>query len=650
MRVLLAHPPLLPGGEATPPLGLCTLASWLLHCRHDVRIIDLDLELKTAFRQPVDSVSAYETIFLDQIREFDPQVVGVTSMYSNSLQAEHLIRLSKRYDPRISTVAGGSHFGALGRQSLLRIPELDYVIQGEAESAFASLLDSLERGAAVDSISNLCYRSEDGIRVNPAGTLIDLAVLPPMWTSLDGHVALDRYAATIAPDAGRRIAYVEAGRGCPFTCTFCGTAPFWQRKYRVKPVGRIVDEIAYLHEQFAYDSFILVHDLLTVNKRFMNELCDSLLNAELPIEWMANSRTDIPLTGILPKMKAAGCWKLFLGIESASERVQHTIDKHLRISDAISRINSLVDHGISATCSFIIGFPDETAEELSHTIGLGAYLKLLEVETVQFHRLRLFPPSTLSGLNLPSEFDLESLRIEYPFVNISDTDLLEIMNDADFFAGYFTPNSDAGSRKQLAQVEMFFHHSVALLPMTIRALYTSVGESLVSSFYSALSDVGGVAREDLDWDTGDLYGSFVALQPLLETWLENHVVTEKWNLQLIEGLLSYETMRLQFISGGPLRVTNQLTSGGNWVALRCGADILATIDRLKRNERLTPDLLASRIIVLAKRPTSGFSAYDVDDSLLQPLLEHRQDITQVFGEHVQPSAVRAHDRQLFSPH
>ena len=54
--------------------------------------------------------------------------------------------------------------------------------------------------------------------------------------------------------------------------------------------------------------------------------------ARLPVEWMANSRTDIRLKGLLPKMKASGCWKLFFGVENASDRVQKAIDKHLNVA------------------------------------------------------------------------------------------------------------------------------------------------------------------------------------------------------------------------------------------------------------------------------------------------------------------------------
>jgi radical SAM superfamily enzyme YgiQ (UPF0313 family) len=483
MRVLLTQPPLLPSGEVTPPLGLCTLASWLLHHGHQVQIIDLDLEVKMVAGE---AQRTYVELFVGAIKNFRPDVVAVTSMYSNSLQAEYLVRVAKQYNPAVATIAGGPHFGALGTQALRRIRELDYVVEGEGEMTFALLLDALDQGGPVSDIPRLGYRVDGELRANSASPLLELAHLPPMWSTLETSLDLGRYASTVLEQSTRRLIYIEAGRGCPFACSFCATAPFWQRKYRVKPVQRLVDEMRFLYEQFDYNSFILVHDLLTINQGFISDFCDAMLEARLPVEWMANSRTDIRLHGLLPKMKAAGCWKLFYGVESTTEHIQKSIDKHLKMRDVLSTIDDLRDHGISATCSFIIGFPTESAEELSHTIEMGARLKLLGAEIVQFHRLRLFPPSRLTRSSLPSEFDFESLRIEYPFIHIPDEDIAAIEADREFFAGYFTPYSEAGSQEQMAQVEMFFHHTVALIPLAIYALANFAGGNLLPSFYEAL--------------------------------------------------------------------------------------------------------------------------------------------------------------------
>jgi radical SAM superfamily enzyme YgiQ (UPF0313 family) len=615
MRVLLTQPPLLPAAEVTPPLGLTTLASWLMAQGHETRILDLDLEVR---ERDSASEDRYVPQFKRSLDEFEPDVCAVTSMYSNSLQAEHLVRAAKRYRPEIVTVAGGAHFGALGPASLRRLPELDFAIQGEGEPSLSGLLDTLAAGGSWKDVPSLCHRVDGEIVTNPAVDQMNLADLPPMWTTLGDALDLRRYVNTIQPGSQRRLIYIEAGRGCPFACTFCATAPFWRRQFRVKPAARIVDEMRYLHEVHAYDSFMLVHDLLTVSPKFMAEFCDAMLEAKLPVEWLANSRIDIRLKGLVPKMKAAGCWKLFFGVESASERVQKVVDKHLDPRDAETTVAELSQNGISCTTSFILGQPDERPEEMSETIALGARLKLMGAETVQFHRLRMWPPAPITNLPLPVDFDLDSLRIEYPFPQVPSEHVDAIRADNAFFSGYFVPETTAGTNAQVAQVEMFFHHAVTLAPFTVAALGQLTHGGLVSAFYDALAEVGSLKREELSWDpTGEPHLNWRTMRPLFKALIAHAPLTEETR-RLVEGLFGYEEWRMHFATGVP--TPEPAAAGGNtWSAYLSPIDVSQAIERLRAGEELTEDLLEPRILILAREASGGFASYELDTDQLPEL-------------------------------
>lgn len=182
---------------------------------------------------------------------------------------------------------------------------------------------------------------------------------------------------------------------------------------------------------------------------------------------MANHRTDINLHGLLPKMKTAGCWAMFFGIESASQRLQKEMRKGLKYEGVVSTIRGLSDLGIASTCSFVIGFPNETPAELSSTVAMGAELKLIGDGMVQFHRLRTWPPAPLAATVLAAKFDMDSLRIEYPFLEVPEGDAAVMEHDPEFFAGYFAPHSQAGTFAELAQAELVFTQAVAAAPLTI---------------------------------------------------------------------------------------------------------------------------------------------------------------------------------------
>jgi hypothetical protein len=543
-------------------------------------------------------------------------------MYNNSLQAGRMVQAVKNYDSSIVTIAGGSHFGALGHHALRRIPELDYTVEGEGEQSFSRLLTALETGSSVIEIPRLHYRVNGELRANPANGLMDLSELPPMWSTLDGSIDLMRYARTVPDNAERRTIYIEAGRGCPFACTFCATAPFWERRYRVKPVAQIIAEIKFLYEEYGYNGFMLVHDLLTVDKKFINSFSDAMIDSKLPVEWMANHRTDIDLHGLLPKMKTAGCWAMFFGVESASDRLQQEMSKRLKRDGVVSTITALSDLGITSTCSFVIGFPTETAAELSTTISLGAELKVIGAGMIQYHRLRTWPPAPLSRSHLAAEFDLDSLRIEYPFLNVPAEDIEAIKEDPDFFAGYFAPFSEAGTFAQLADIELFFTQAVAVAPLTIAVLGRVMGGSLIETFYSVVSRRGAITRADIEADTSSLVPIWLLLRPFIEEWITAHPTLAEWERELVRSVMVYEDHRLNFLNSDGTAFVDAVSGGDNWQVFISKADIAAVFEAVQRNEPLTSELVKQSAVVLVRQDLNSYRAYTTDVSRIGELAQH----------------------------
>jgi radical SAM superfamily enzyme YgiQ (UPF0313 family) len=618
MRVLLVHPPLNAEREATPPLGLCTLASWLRHQHHDVRIVDLDLESKGQPEREAWSCRAFERA----VRDFAPEAVGITSMYNNSLQAARLAEIVKRIDSSIATIGGGSHFGALGQETLRRLPEMDFVIEGEGEIAFSNLLAALKSGRPLSEIPRLHYRKNGEMCRNAPAGLMDLSTLPPMWSTLDGILDLQRYARTVPEETPRKSIYIEAGRGCPFTCTFCATAPFWERKYRVKTPAQIIEEMRFLYEQYGYKGFMLVHDLLTANKQFINAFSDAMMDSRLPVEWMANHRTDIDLHGLLPKMKTAGCWAMFFGIESASARLQKEFRKGLERDDVVATISGLSDLGIASTCSFVIGFPSETREELSSSIGMGAELKLIGAGLVQFHRLRTWPPAPLSRAKLPAEFDLDSLRIEYPFADIAEEDVAVIKDDPEFFAGYFAPFSAAGTFEQMAQMELFFTQAIAIAPLTVAVAGRLIGARLTDLFYGIFAVRGGITRKELEAQASDPLSIWRILRPYLVDLFAAYPALEDWQRELALSVLRYEEQRLNFIHSDGVLLDGIVKSGDNWAAFVVNTDITAVFEAFHAAAPLTADLVRPSAVVLVHHGLDSYRGYTADVTRIDDLSSH----------------------------
>jgi hypothetical protein len=338
---------------------------------------------------------------------------------------------------------------------------------------------------------------------------------------------------------------------------------------------------------------------------------------------MANHRTDINLHGLLPKMKTAGCWAMFFGVESASARLQKEMHKGLKREGVVSTIRALSDLGIASTCSFVMGFPDETSEELSSTIRMGAELKLIGAGMIQFHRLRTWPPAPLSRIMLPSKFDLDSLRIEYPFLDVPQDDVVAIEKDPEFFAGYFAPYTQAGTFAQLADVELFFTQAVAAAPLTIAVLGRVMDASLIESFYAVVSRRGAITREDVEADTTSLLPIWVLLRPFLEEWVTEHPALETWERELVRGVMAYEEHRLRFVNGADVTRDEGIAAlGDHWSAFFSNVDIAAVFDAMQTDQPLTPALVQDSAVVLVRHEMNSYRAYATDVSQLADLANH----------------------------
>lgn len=474
-------------------------------------------------------------------------------MYSNSALTAGLIQSAKAANPYLTIIAGGPHFGAQPEEALRAVEQLDFVVAGEGEIALTTLIDALNTGSAIDKTPNIAWRAGKGeIRQNRRAQLLDLHSLPNIWEASAEVLDLGAYARTISETSPHRSIYIEAGRGCPYRCNFCAPAQFWDRRYRVKAPSQIASEIYYLYTEYMYDAFILVHDLLTADGRYVNALAESIRSLGLPVRWMANSRIDLEKARDFKQLAESGCWRLFYGVDSGSSRVQRLIEKNLEPERAIEVIGRATTNGLGTVCSFVVGHLEETEEELSESLLLGARLKLVGAENVQFHRLRLFPPAPIaSGASLrelltDSSLDVTTLLLEYPLSDIAPEERAFIEKNPRFYAGYFPPPSTAGTAEEISQIELFFTQGIAFAPLTLFVLGRLAKKNLVRQFCEHLSAHGMMNRSLFDPSEMNIVRNWCGLKERLEMLIDDANL-EPEERAIISGVLRYEDSRMRFV-------------------------------------------------------------------------------------------------------
>ena len=145
----------------TIPLGILYLASSLRkEVRHSVRIIDARCD-----RLSYAEISRW-------IRDFNPEVVGITGLSIEANEIHNLAGLVKVINPACKLVVGGA-YATFTPEAVISDLNIDYVVIGEGERTICALLDALENDDDVAGISGLAFRNKYRMVINPPNNWID---------------------------------------------------------------------------------------------------------------------------------------------------------------------------------------------------------------------------------------------------------------------------------------------------------------------------------------------------------------------------------------------------------------------------------------------------------------------------------------------
>jgi radical SAM superfamily enzyme YgiQ (UPF0313 family) len=343
--------------DVHPHLGLLALAAAAESAGHDVQIYDPKRSI--SWGQLVYDSTLYERAAADLLSR-SPQAVGFTTLGCSFLFAVNVAMILKSQEPDLPVLLGGPHATMLHRQILERFGQFDVVVRHEADETFPAILENLE-ARSFDLIPGVSWRVCDG----PSG--LRFTDGKPKVEDLDSLpiASYDHYPIS---SLGLGLLRIEAGRGCPFMCTFCSTASFFQRSFRLKSSDRLVKELDILHARYGFADFKLDHDMFTVNRRKVVDFCEAVKNRGY--HWRASARVDCVDSELLAIMAESGCVGLYFGIETGSARMQEICRKCLDLDLVHPMLNAASDLGIETTASFITGYPEELEEDQNDTLDM----------------------------------------------------------------------------------------------------------------------------------------------------------------------------------------------------------------------------------------------------------------------------------------
>lgn len=475
--------------RAGPNLGILALAAALRQASISVEIFHLDqifVDFLKPFAEAAKSADGSEPRISDPdgaqpslahffhyasrlLGKIEADVFGFGSMCSSYPMTLRLAETVKAARAEAIIVFGGPQASVVDEATLRDFAFVDYVVRGEADLSFPKLVNALADGCATSDLADhkgLTFRQDGEIQRNPDTPVVaDLDALPLPAFDLDPYV-LERGGL-----------HLEAGRGCPFACSFCSTNDFFRRNYRLKSADKLVGEMIELHRRYGVSAFTLVHDMFTVSRKKVIAFCETLLASGHDFSWSCSARTDCVDEKLLALMAKAGCRGIFFGIETGSPRLQPLIRKNIDLDEAWRSIETACSHGMGTAVALITGFPQETRQDLVHTANF--FVRSLRLDHAE-PQLSVLAPLAKTPI---SDQYREHLYFDGKYSDMSHQgwrqdpeDIALIRDHKDVFVNFYAVPTEALSRDYFIEMRDFLMGLALWLRWLPVALVTEYGD------------------------------------------------------------------------------------------------------------------------------------------------------------------------------
>jgi len=337
-------------------LGLGYLAAVLRRSGYAVQVVDIE-------QDPADIVRL--------ARELNPVLIGFSLIFQFFIDRYAALLYLLRDNGIDCHFTMGGHFPSLSyEQTLELVPELDSVVRFEGEATLLELVDALVAGADWREIHGLAYRDNSGkvVLTRPRALLEELDQLPYPKRDYEPEAVL-----------GRGIMPIIASRGCARTCSFCSIHTFYRaapgRIVRTRKPSEVVREMELLHEERGTTIFLFQDDDFPlfgpVWRRWANEFVDELHRSGLSrkVIWKMNCRADAVDRDLFIRMRDAGLYLVYMGLESGSEQGLETLHKQITVEQNVKAVEMLKSIGLMFEYGFMLLDPSSTFESIRENIA-----------------------------------------------------------------------------------------------------------------------------------------------------------------------------------------------------------------------------------------------------------------------------------------
>jgi radical SAM superfamily enzyme YgiQ (UPF0313 family) len=333
-----------------PTLGLLYISSYLKAKGFAVDLYD----------------STFETLanFESHLQQTRPGLVG---LYCNLMTKQNvltMVQMCKNVGARV--IVGGPEPPYYAEAYL--DSGADVVVIGEGELTLEELLPHLAKHGLrrLEAIPGIVFRNEAGevAKTPPRPQISNLSEQP--WPDRDA-IPMARYLETWKTHHGLSSVSLITARGCPYTCTWCSHSVFGETHRRRTP-PEVAEEVAWIKAQYNPDQLWYADDVFTIHPRWFLQYAGELKQRNLRLPFECISRADRLNDKIIDALVEMGCYRLWIGAESGSQRILDAMQRRANIADVQAKTKMLQAKGIEVGMFIMLGYQGEEVADIEATV------------------------------------------------------------------------------------------------------------------------------------------------------------------------------------------------------------------------------------------------------------------------------------------
>jgi radical SAM superfamily enzyme YgiQ (UPF0313 family) len=334
MKILLvqpAKPQKALGGEdfyIYEPLALEYLAAGVAGI-NAVRILDMRLD------PDLDSV----------LRNYQPDVVGITSYTVHVNTVKRLFQLIKGSNPDIVTIVGGHHATVMPED--FYTPYIDVIVTSEGVFSFREIILRLENKMDLSGIPGAVHVENGPIVIRQGDQETDLDSLPFPRRDLTAHYRNSYFSEWMRP-----LASIRTSKGCLFRCRFCALWKLAGGRYITRKPECIVEELSMIKEKCVF----FADDESLLDTERMGALADLIQREGIKKRYFLYGRSDTIAKhpDLIEQWKKIGLERVFVGFEFMRDADLKLLRKGSTAENNKTAVKVLKSLGIDIYPTFIV--------------------------------------------------------------------------------------------------------------------------------------------------------------------------------------------------------------------------------------------------------------------------------------------------------